>query len=83
MNSAELKLKIFRQVDSLDNSTLKDVYGLLANYINGLHSESDWDALSNNQKNGIYKAIDELADGNHILNDAVMDKYKKMYPPNE
>lgn len=80
MNSAELKLKIFRQVDGLDKSMLEGVYGLLANYINGMQSESDWDALSNDQKNGIYKAIDELADGNHILNDAVMDKYKKMYP---
>lgn len=80
MNSAELKLKIFRQVDGLDKNMLEDVYGLLANYINGRQCESDWDALSNNQKNGIYKAIDELADGKYILNDAVMGKYKKLYP---
>ncbi|PZX11928.1 hypothetical protein LX69_02992 [Breznakibacter xylanolyticus] len=80
MNSAELKLKIFRQVDGLDKSMLEGAYGLLANYINGLQCESDWEALSNTQKNGIYKAMDELANGQHILNDTVMDKYKKMYP---
>lgn len=39
MNSAELKLKIFRQVDGLDKSMLEGVCGLLANYINGLQSE--------------------------------------------
>ena len=80
MNSAELKLKIFRQVDGLDKSMLEGVNGLLANYINGQQSESDWEALTDNHKKGIYTAIDELAEGKHILNDVVMGKYKKLYP---
>jgi len=80
MNTAELKLKIFRQVDLLDKDKLEDVYGLLANYINGLQSETDWDILSDHQKNGIYTAINELEDGKHILNDSIIQKYKRMYP---
>jgi len=80
MNTSELKLKIFRQVDRLDKNKLEDVYGLLANYINGLQSESDWDVLSDHQKNGIYTAINELENGKHILNDSIIQKYKRMYP---
>ena len=79
MNAAELKIKIFRQVDLLDKKKLEDIYGLLSNYINGQKDASDWELLSDSQKQGIYKAIDELDEGKHILNEDVMQKYKKLH----
>ncbi|WP_075590628.1 hypothetical protein [Labilibacter marinus] len=79
MNAAELKLMIFRQVDTLDNSSLEDIYGLLSNYINGQKDTSDWKLLSETQKKGIYKAIDELDEGQHILNEDIIKKYKKLH----
>ena len=79
MNAAELKIKIFRQIDLLDKSHLEDIYGLLTNYINGQQDSSDWDKLSTNQKNGIYQAIDELNQGKQVLNEEVIQKYRKLY----
>jgi hypothetical protein len=34
MSSAELKLKLFREIDTLDKSKLERVYGLFVNFIN-------------------------------------------------
>ncbi|MBI9065270.1 MAG: hypothetical protein JEZ14_25020 [Marinilabiliaceae bacterium] len=74
MNTAELKLKIFRQIDRLDKNKLKDIYGLLTNYINGQQDSADWDKLSSKQKNGIYQAIDELDKAKQVLNEKVIPK---------
>jgi len=79
MNAAELKIKIFRQIDRLDKNHLEDIYGLLTNYINGQQDSSDWDKLFTNQKNGIYQAIDELNEGKHVLNEDVIQKYRKLH----
>ncbi len=79
MNTAELKLKIFRQIDLLDKNKLEDIYGLLTNYINGQQDSADWDKLSTKQQNGIYQAIDELNEGKQVLNEEVMQKYRKLH----
>ncbi len=63
----------------LNKSNLEDIYGLLLNYINEQQDSSDWDLLSENQKNGIYKAINEINDGKHLLNEDVLEKYKSKY----
>ena len=34
MDTAELKLMLFRKIDSLDLEKLQEVYGLLENYLN-------------------------------------------------
>ena len=46
MTVSDLKLKIFRQIDSLEKSRLEEFYGLLMNYVNGKKDISDWDKLS-------------------------------------
>ncbi len=79
MNAAELKLEIFRQVDRLDKSNLEAIYGILMNYINNQYDISEWNSLSDEQQKGIYTAIDELENGRHILNEDVIEKYKKRY----
>ena len=60
MTVADLKLKIFRQVDSLQKNQLEEVYGLLINYIRGHKDIDDWDKLSEEQKQGILDAIEEI-----------------------
>ena len=79
MTVSELKLRLFRQIDTLDKSRLEEVYGVLTNYINGQKDISDWDNLSDNQKHGILNAIEELETGNGIPNQVVLNKFRKKY----
>ncbi len=79
MTVSDLKLKIFRQIDSLEKSRLEEFYGLLMNYVNGKKDISDWDKLSELQKQGILDAIDELDSKKGVSNKVVIDKFRKKY----
>lgn len=79
MSSAELKLKIFRQVDLLDKSKLEDLYGILVNYLNGQNDLEDWMKLTDEQKQGIGRAIDEIDSGKAIKHQAIVEKFRKKY----
>ena len=35
MTVSDLKLKIFRQIDSLEKNRLEELYGVLTNFMNG------------------------------------------------
>ena len=79
MTVSDLKLKIFRQIDSLEKSRLEEFYGLLMNYVNGKKDVSDWDKLSDAQKQGILDAIDEIDSKKGVSNKVVIDKFRKKY----
>jgi hypothetical protein len=79
MTVSDLKLKIFRQIDSLEKNRLEEFYGLLLNYVNGKKDISDWDKLSESQKQGILDAIDELDSKKGVSNKVVIDKFRKKY----
>lgn len=79
MTVSDLKLRIFRHIDSLEKSKLEEFYGLLLNYINGQKDIADWDKLTDNQKKGILDAIDEIESGKGIPNRSVIDKFRKKY----
>jgi hypothetical protein len=79
MTVSDLKLRIFRQIDSLEKNKLEEFYGVLMNYINGQKDLSDWDKLSVNQKKGILDAIEEVDSGKGIPNKTVVDKLRKKY----
>ncbi|MBA7546389.1 hypothetical protein ES705_38779 [subsurface metagenome] len=49
MDASELKLKIFREIDSLEKSKLQEVYGYLQNFVRGEKNLDDWNALSSAQ----------------------------------
>jgi hypothetical protein len=79
MTGSDLKLKIFRQVDSLEKNRLDEFYGLLMNYINGKKDITDWDKLSDTQKQGVLDAIDELDSEKGVSNKVVIEKFRKKY----
>ena len=80
MTVSELKLRLFRQIDTLDKTKLEGVYGVLTNYINGQKDILEWDKLSDNQRQGILNAIEEIESGKGIPNKVVLDKSRKKYP---
>jgi len=79
MTVSDLKLRIFRTIDSLEKNKLEEFYGLLLNYINGQKDISDWNKLSTSQKQGIFDAIKEIDSGKGIQNNKILDKYRKRY----
>jgi hypothetical protein len=79
MTVSDLKLKIFRQIDSLEKSRLEEFYGLLLNYVNGKKDVSDWEKLSAAQKQGILDAIEEVDSEKGIEHKVVIDKFRKKY----
>ena len=79
MTVSDLKLKIFRQIDSLEKNRLEEFYGLLLNYINSKKDISDWEKLTLAQKQGLMDAIDQLDSGKGISHSHVMDKLRKKY----
>jgi hypothetical protein len=79
MTDSDLKLKIFRQIDSLEKSRLEEFYGLLLNYVNGKKDVTDWDKLTTAQKQGILDAIDEMDSQKGVAHEVVIDKFRNKY----
>jgi hypothetical protein len=79
MTVSDLKLKIFRQIDSLEKNRLEEFYGLLLNYINGKTDISEWEKLTPGQKQGLMDAIEQLDSGKGISHNDVIVKLRKKY----
>jgi hypothetical protein len=79
MTVSDLKLKLFRQIDTLEKNKLEEIYGVLLNYINGQKDVTEWNKLSDTQKKGIIDSIDELESGKGIPNKVVIEKFRKKY----
>lgn len=79
MTASDIKLKIFRQIDSLEGKRLEELYGILLNFINEKKEVSDWETMTDEQKQGIIDAIEEIESGKGISNDMVMNKIRKKY----
>lgn len=79
MTASDLKLKIFRQIDSLEGKRLEELYGILLNFINEKKEVSDWETMTDEQKQGIIDAIEEIESGKGISDDMVMNKIRKKY----
>ena len=79
MTVSDLKLKIFRQIDSLERNRLEELYGVLLNFINEKKDIGDWERLTEEQKQGIFDAIEEIELGKGIPNEKVMSKIRSKY----
>lgn len=79
MTASDLKLRIFRQIDALEQNKLEELYGVLLNYINSQKDVADWEILTEYQKSGIYDAIQEIEAGEGIPNSVVLEKLHTKY----
>ena len=76
---ADIKSKIIKQIEDLDNDTLAKLLGVIQNLLNEKKDLSDWDSLTYTQKEGIKQAIDQVHDGQGMDSSRVISKYKKKY----
>ncbi len=79
MNLAELKLKLFRQIDGLASDKLEEAYGVLLNFINSKDDLEEWNYLTPEQQKGILDSIMLMDDGEGVSHEEIMKKYKDKY----
>lgn len=79
MDTSELKLKLFRQIDSLEKSKLQQVYDMVLKLVQKDSAINQWDDLSKTQQQGLLDAIDEMNTSEGIDHQEVIDKYKQKY----
>ena len=79
MDASELKMRIIKEIDSLESSKLEKVYGYLQNIIHGDKDLKEWESLSTAQKKGIREAITELDEGGGVVHEEVISKYRKKH----
>ena len=79
MDASELKLKILKEIESLEESKLQEVYGFLQNFIRGEKDLEEWDELDTAQQQGIIDAIEELNGSKGVAHESVIAKYRKKY----
>jgi hypothetical protein len=79
MTTSDIKLRLFRQIDSLEKSKLEELYGVVVNFINGQKELTDWNTLTESQKNGILDALEEIEKGKGISHQDVISKYRNKY----
>ena len=79
MNALDLKLKIFREVDTFEASKLEELYGVMLNFINSTKDVDEWGGLSATEISGIENAISEMDAGKGIPHNQVMTKFRDIY----
>ena len=79
MNFTEIKIRLFQQIDSLENDRLLELYGIVKNSINQNDDSENWDKLTPIQKEGIEYGISELEDNKGVEHNSVMEELRKKY----
>ncbi len=77
MNEAEIKTKIFQQIDGLKDERLIELYGVVSNFINGSDDSEEWEKLSSAQRKGLEYGLAELENGDWVEHSAVMEELRK------
>jgi hypothetical protein len=79
MGTAELKLDLHAKIDHADNLQLKELYGLVTNYLNSNTDIEDWDTLSAQQQKALLKGETEaeagLGNSLNKINERLRNKY--------
>jgi len=79
MTTDQIKFQIYRKIDNLDASGLKELYGLITNYLNSKKDSSDWIGVSDYEKTEIGIAIEQLKENEGISHNDVMKALRKKY----
>jgi len=62
MSTAEIKIELFRKIDTLDENSLQKLYNFLVNNIKSKGNDF-WDDLSDIQKSDIFSGLEDLKNG--------------------
>ena len=79
MNAAEIKIDLFRKLDSLKGKRLEEVYGIILNYINGKTEIDEWQNLTIEQQSAIRQGVEQLDKGQGKNHKDVMSDMRKRF----
>ena len=79
MDASEIKINLFRKLDTLRGRRLEEAYGLLLNFINSKSEIDDWQNLTSEQKDAIQFGVEQLNNGQGRDHKAVMSDIRKRY----
>lgn len=79
MNTAEIKIDLFRKLDSLKGNRLEEAYGVLLNFINSRNEIDEWQNLSMEQQNAIELGIEQLDRGEGRKHKNVMSDFRNKF----
>ena len=83
MEALEIKKKLIDEIEHSSPQTLKDIYGLIINYLNGKSSDDEWERLSETQKKHFNLSIQQ-AELNQISSvENVLQEMREKYGLNE
>ena len=78
MNAAEIKLILFRKIDSLNESDLQKAYKKILNFLNA--ETSNKSELTPELKDALDKALESSRQGKTHTHEEVMKETRKKYP---
>lgn len=79
MNPAEIKIDLFRKLDSLKGNRLKEAYDLLLNFINNKNEIDEWANLSPDQQHAIQLGIKQLDKGEGRQHKDVVSHFRSKF----
>ncbi len=79
MNPAEIKIDLFRKLDSLKGKRLEEAYGMLLNYINGKNEINEWQNLTLEQQSAIRHGVEQLEKGLGRSHNKVMNDFRQRF----
>lgn len=78
MNTSELKLDLFKKLESLKGDALKEAYGIVLNYINSNNKTEDWSTLTDTQQKALLTGVHQLDKGEGKDHEEVIDKMRRL-----
>lgn len=79
MNTAEIKIELFRKLDSLKDNRLEEAYGVLLNFINSRNEIDEWQNLSTEQQDAIQLGIEQLDKGEGRQHKDVISDFRNRF----
>jgi hypothetical protein len=79
MNAAEIKIDLFRKLDSLKGKRLEEAYGMLINFINSRDEIDEWQNLTAEQQSAIRLGIKQLDEGEGRRHNDILSDFRKRF----
>ncbi len=79
MNASEIKIDLFRKLDSLKGKRLEEAYGMLINFITSRNEINEWQDLTIEQQSAIRLGIQQLDEGKGRKRNDVISDFRKRF----
>ena len=77
MTTAQIKVRLEKQIGELSPASLKELYGMVVNFFNSKQSLDEWATMSNEEKSAIEEGLQQLNKGKRIPRQQAMNMLRK------